>query len=807
MKWAWLLMLIPAMIAGAAEEHPTGSRTTPPIIQSVSPRGLPRGMTAEFTVEGLNLADASAIYFSEQGLSGRILRIKELPDLPEVRLGSAGTPSTVDLGPLPPRNQVTIEMDIAPDAPVGPVSFRLQTPLGTTSEARFVVEPFYGEAPDREPNDTPEQAFETYLPAILVGAISKPGDVDFYKITVQAGEQIVFDNAGAELGSSLQPVVTILTPDQATLKEFGPEGVDDANRFAYTFESAGTYYVRIADYEQRGRGSNFYRIKAGAFPIVTSAYPLGLQRGSKKNVQLTGYRIGPGTMVVEGQPSAGEEDSITLRPSSPAGPAFSTVRLAVGVDPEVEANGTNTTAAAAQRITAPLTVNGRIPTPQNSTPGEHYYRLAARKGEKLVIETLARRYGSDLDSLLEILDAKGQPVERATARAVWETTTTLAERDSVQRGIRMQAWNSIVPGDYLMIGGEIVRVESLPKSPDADVVMEGFGGQRVTYFDTTAEAHAIDKPVYKVQIHEAGKQFAPNGLPLAHLYYRNDDGGPGYGKDSIVHFTAPADGEYLIRVRDIRGEGGDKFAYRLNVRPPRPDFRLRATPENPNIPRGGYVPLTVTAFRMDGFDGPVEISVQELPEGVSATKAVIASGQDSATLLLSATGQAKLDRALPLKIIGEAKIEGRPVIHAANSGEKLQLVSLMPQPDVVMTAETQEVVVEAGGTAEIAVSIRRQNDFGGRVPVDVRNLPPRVSVLDVGLNGVLINEEEDRRSFTLEALPNAEPVEQLIYVAARVETRSPLPSSYAAPQAIRLKVLPRKEVSTRSSVWDRPTAR
>ncbi|MCL4851568.1 MAG: hypothetical protein KJZ78_09305, partial [Bryobacteraceae bacterium] len=107
------------------------------------------------------------------------------------------------------------------------------------------------------------------------------------------------------------------------------------------------------------------------------------------------------------------------------------------------------------------------------------------------------------------------------------------------------------------------------------------------------------------------------------------------------------------------GEGGDKFAYRLNVRPPRPDFRLRATPENPNIPRGGYVPLTVTAFRMDGFDGPVEISVQELPEGVSATKAVIASGQDSATLLLSATGQAKLDRALPLKIIGEAKIEGR----------------------------------------------------------------------------------------------------------------------------------------------------
>ncbi len=311
MKWAWLLMLIPAMTAVAAEEHPTGSRTTPPIINSVSPRGLPRGMTAEFTVEGLNLADASAIYFSEQGLSGRILRIKELPDLPEVRLGSAGTPSTVDLGPLPPRNQVTIEMDIAPDAPVGPVSFRLQTPLGTTSEARFVVEPFYGEAPDREPNDTPEQAFETYLPAILVGAISKPGDVDFYKISVQAGEQIVFDNAGAELGSSLAPVVTILTPDQATLKEFGPEGVDDANRFAYN-SSRPEPTMSASPTMNSGARSKFYRIKAGVSYVI-SAYPLGLQRGTRI-CAIDRYRIGRDGGS-GGQPSASEEDSVTLRPS------------------------------------------------------------------------------------------------------------------------------------------------------------------------------------------------------------------------------------------------------------------------------------------------------------------------------------------------------------------------------------------------------------------------------------------------------------------------------------------------------------
>jgi len=94
-------------------DWPTGNRTTPPTISAVSPLGVSRGATIEMTVEGLNLARASAIYFSEPGIKARILRVKELPDLPDVRLGSNGTLSTVDLGPLPPRNQVTVELDIS----------------------------------------------------------------------------------------------------------------------------------------------------------------------------------------------------------------------------------------------------------------------------------------------------------------------------------------------------------------------------------------------------------------------------------------------------------------------------------------------------------------------------------------------------------------------------------------------------------------------------------------------------------------------------------------------------------------------
>ncbi len=123
MPKSWLrnsaLAAIAITTALASETLPAGNRTTPPTLSSVSPHGAARGATTELTVEGLNLAHASAIYFSEPGVTGRILRVKELPDLPDIRLGANGTASSIELGPLPPRNQVTLEIEVAPDAEIG----------------------------------------------------------------------------------------------------------------------------------------------------------------------------------------------------------------------------------------------------------------------------------------------------------------------------------------------------------------------------------------------------------------------------------------------------------------------------------------------------------------------------------------------------------------------------------------------------------------------------------------------------------------------------------------------------------------
>ena len=206
-----------------------------------------------------------------------------------MRLGSNGTPSTIDLGPLPPRNQVTVEVEVAPEAEIGPVSFRLLTPLGTSPEGRFLIEPYYGEAPDQEPERHARRRVRD-VPARDPDRHDRQARrCRYYKIHVNAGQEISFQNGAMLIGSSLQPVVAILDADLNVVREFGANGGREQVMFAHRFEKAGVYYVRVTDYQHSGRAGHFYRIMAGEFPLVTGAYPLGVRKGAGGEIALRGY--------------------------------------------------------------------------------------------------------------------------------------------------------------------------------------------------------------------------------------------------------------------------------------------------------------------------------------------------------------------------------------------------------------------------------------------------------------------------------------------------------------------------------------
>lgn len=244
--------------------------------------------------------------------------------------------------------------------------------------------------------------------------------------------------------------------------------------------------------------------------------------------------------------------------------------------------------------------------------------------------------------------------------------------------------------------------------------------------------------------------------------------------------------------------GGPDFAYRLSLRETVPDYQLTATPANPNIPKGGRVPLTVSANRLQGYEGPIEMEVKGLPAGVTAGPAKISAGEDSTVVVLSASADAIAD--VPpgaMEIVGHATVNGRDVARSANSDDMqdpgLQLATMIPPPDVVVTTEPREVSLEPGQQVTVTLHVERENGYKGRVPCYVKNLPHGVQVVNIGLNGVLVTESQTSRTFTLRAEDWAKPIEQPIYVVGEVESDSS--TNHASPP-LELKITGHKQAQT-----------
>jgi hypothetical protein len=479
--------------------------------------------------------------------------------------------------------------------------------------------------------------------------------------------------------------------------------------------------------------------------------------------------------------------------------SLNTVKLVVGNDPEIREQEPNNSPAQAQTVSLPVTINGHISGGAKNGGGadEDYFRFHARKDEHLTIEVAAARLGSPLDSVIEVLDTQGNPIPRATLRCLNETVTTLSDRDSRTPGIRFTSTSGFHERDYLMVGDELDEIAYISDQPDEDVGMRSADGLRWALMGTSPDVHAVNTPVYRVEILPPGAEVPPNGLPVFHLTWRNDDGGPGYGSDSRLNFVAPLDGDYILHLKDVRGLEGSDFAYRLSIHDAMPDYQLRADPDNPNIPKGGSAFVTVEANRVKGYEGPIEISVEGLPGGVTASPATIPEGQDSTIILLSADASAPVDT-LPaaFKIVGHAKINGHDLSRVANEDEPLELASVIPPPDAVVTAGPSRITLEPGQEVKVTLHVDRRNGFLGRVPCTVRNLPPGVRVVNIGLNGVLVTETQSTRTFTLHAEDWAKPITQPVYVVGEVESNSPTMHP-SAP--IMVEVVGNKETANVSS--------
>lgn len=795
--------------------------TIPASTQSISPNRVLRGQTVTFTINGTSLVDPQLIVTNPK-IEAKLVSNEAQPVSQMTRPAGATGAFVID-NAVP--YKATVEAKIAEDAPLGAHFVLFRTPRGQTGGAEVQVLP-WAESGEAEPNDAPDKATPLAFPASVGASIGQTGDLDHYKFTARAGQELVFRLADTSLQSVMR-LIDAQGNELANADDFPANGRDAY--LGHRFETEGEYVLVIGD---RNNNTSGYRLHAGEFPYVARRFPLGVEKGEPKAIQVEGFNLGPA-----GAPAAPKDEgaavgagsksvAMTIDPPDDAGYGASTwppipgyegnpipsPRLAVGRWPESLEMEPNDTHAKAGRLEVPSIVNGVIdnraaierasfeaalglPATSAATssaleasPDEDIYAFDARKGERILIEVEAARLGSPLDSYIRILDADGKPLERATIRCVAQTVMSLADRDSRSAGLRVAEWGDLAINDFVLVGSEILRVKRLPGYADEDVTFHFHpSGQRMGWFGTTPEAHAVDTKIYKVEIHPPGASFPPNGLPSHRLLWRNDDWdfeGASRAGDSYLEFDPPADGVYHVAIRDTSGRGGRDFAYRLELRRPTPDFQVSAGPYRPNVPEGGAISVGVRIVRRDDFDGPVKIEPFDLPPGFHMTSDEVLPGEDSVSLALSAepgANSAPFDSTF--RIVARGEIDGKEVVRETRLGD----CNVVRAPDLRVRTNTRELELAAGGGTKLDITLDRFNGFTGRVPIDVLNLPFGVQVKNTGLNGILVRDHENERpGMEIQAEPWVKPMTRTIYVLARIETRSTQPVFVSEPITLRI---------------------
>lgn len=438
---------------------------------------------------------------------------------------------------------------------------------------------------------------------------------------------------------------------------------------------------------------------------------------------------------------------------------------------ETEPNNTPTDA---MPVTLPAEIKGSIGAPGDAD----LFRFRARAGEALTFEVNAARSASKLDSRLEVLHPDGTPVEQAVLQATRDSWFTFRGKDSdTADDFRLHNWAEMELNECLYAGGEVVKLWHYPRGPDSGFKVYPGTGARHTLFGTPALVHALGAPAYVVTPLPPGAQPAPNGLPVFRLYFENDDDSARrLGKDPQLLFTAPAEGDYLIRVTDVRGFGAEKdFHYTLTLRVRRPDFKLSVGGMNPKISPGSGREIPLSIERIEGFDGPVRVDIANLPPGFTVSTPVeIQAGQHVAIAVLHAAPDAVApDKAADdaVKITATAQISAKEVTREAGNLGDINLdaapqltVEILPGADRSYVKESPgqplEFSIRPGQTISALVRAARHK-FDGRIELggddSGRNLPHGVYVDNIGLNGLLIVEGQTEREFFITASKVAQP--------------------------------------------------
>jgi hypothetical protein len=442
--------------AALAQTGPT-FRATPPHIGYVYPAGGRQGTTFTVTVGGQGLDPADALV-TGRGVKTRFLSLerplnqKEFNELKEkaetlqakrkAANGRVGADWTAEdekalreirqrlmLGPANRQpnpaiaERATFEITLDGDAAIGPHELRLKTASGLSNPLVFVVGQLteYG-APAARPDPARRRdaaagraatpagpPLEVTLPATVNGQIL-PGEVDHIRFTARKSQRVVVAVAARALIPYLADAVPGWIQATVTVQDSQGRQLAFADDFEFNPDPAlmfeipqdGDYIVEVADAIFRGREDFVYRVTLGEVPFITGMFPLGGPSTRASEVEVAGWNLPSARAHIDGAEHGAGEFRLSLRRGDLLSNA---VPFEVGGGPEVD-EADDSAPGVPQGITAPVTINGRIEAPDDID----VFKFSGRAGAKFVVEVMARRLNSPLDSIVRVTDASGAQV-------------------------------------------------------------------------------------------------------------------------------------------------------------------------------------------------------------------------------------------------------------------------------------------------------------------------------------------------------------------------------------------------------------
>jgi hypothetical protein len=486
---------------------------------------------------------------------------------------------------------------------------------------------------------------------------------------------------------------------------------------------------------------------AQPMPSLSGMAPIYLRQGETREVVLNGQNLGgaqraevaaPKGLTAEllagtplrvklsaaGDAPLGERELRIVTPlgvTRPVGVTVGQFQLVADKEP-------NNATDSAQPLPLPAAIVGRI-----DAPGDvDVYRLDAKKGQHLIFDAHAVRVGSPLEPVMTVHDASGRELPRAADEyhggdpliafdvpadgAYLLQVRDLQYRGGADFGYRIEAGEiPYVEALLPMSGrrGEKVAVKAIGHNLGAaEPIVLDLGGHEEEIgvraktpagwsnalpFSITDESRAATAASSATQpaavpvpseisgvLREPGAEHfykfrvpatqpvtlaitaRKTGSPLDALLTLKTAGGEvieqsNGGGDAEARISRQLNaGEFIASVRDLTYAGGQSYSYRLSLTTSggAPDFAVRVMPDSVRIARGGNAKLWCEVTRAGGLRGPVTLTIEGLPAGVTPSGGPVTIEEStSGTLALTARTDAPLGT-IPINIRAIAPAAG-----------------------------------------------------------------------------------------------------------------------------------------------------